>query len=90
MIKEQIKWKQQNKDELWDKIIKNKILNQAMLLNKIGSDKYNLILSYIDEVKKGDKIAQLVIELVVPTRIEIVEELSPTVRGDNGFGSSGR
>ena len=33
-IKEQISWKQKNKDELWTKIVKNKIINQALLLKK--------------------------------------------------------
>lgn len=54
-INEQIKWKKISKDMLWLKIIKNKILNQAKLLKKIRSPKYKLLLSYIDEVKNGDK-----------------------------------
>ncbi len=54
-IKTQISWKQKEKDELWAKIVKNKITNQAMMLRKIDSDKYNLILSYVDEVTIGDK-----------------------------------
>lgn len=54
-IKEQISWKVSNKDELWSKIVKNKILNQSLLLRKVKSDKYDLILSYIDDVKVGDK-----------------------------------
>jgi len=54
-IKEQITWTKSNKDKLWSLIVKNKIKNQALLLKKISSDKYNLILSYIDEVKIGDK-----------------------------------
>lgn len=55
MIKEQIKWKASDKDRLWSEIVKNKIMNQAMLLKKIKSTKYKLILSYIDEVVDGDK-----------------------------------
>lgn len=54
-IKEQIGWKQKNKDELWTKIVKNKITNQAMMLRKIDSEKYDLLLSYVDEVVCGDK-----------------------------------
>lgn len=54
-IKEQITWKQKSKDELWKKIVQNKITNQALLLKKIKSDKHNLIVSYIDEVAIGDK-----------------------------------
>ena len=55
MIKEQIKWKVSDKDKIWAKIVKNKIMNQALLLKKTKSSKYKLILSYIDEVVDGDK-----------------------------------
>ena len=54
-IKEQIKWTKLSKDMLWLKIVENKILNQARLLKKIKSSKYKLLLSYIDEIKIGDK-----------------------------------
>ena len=55
MIKEQIKWKTTDKDKIWSEIVKNKIMNQALLLKKTKSDKYKLVLSYIDEVVDGDK-----------------------------------
>ncbi len=55
MIKEQIKWKASDKDKIWAEIVKNKIMNQALLLKKTKSSKYKLILSYIDEVVDGDK-----------------------------------
>ena len=55
MIKEQIKWKLTDKDKLWGEIVKNKIINQAMLLKKVRSAKSKLILSYIDDVVDGDK-----------------------------------
>lgn len=55
MIKEQIKWKVSDKDKIWAEIVKNKIMNQALLLKKTKSFKYKLILSYIDEVVDGDK-----------------------------------
>lgn len=55
MIEKQIKWKQSDKDKLWSEIIKNKIMNQSILLKKTKSSKYKLILSYIDEVVDGDK-----------------------------------
>lgn len=54
-IREQIKWTQENKDKLWMKIVKNKITNQALLLRKLDSSKYDLVLSYTDEVVIGDK-----------------------------------
>ncbi|MGN1337830.1 MAG: type II CRISPR-associated endonuclease Cas1 [Candidatus Coprovivens sp.] len=54
-IKEQISWKQTDKDKLWTKLVKNKIVNQAMLLRKLNSEKYDLVLSYANEVTNGDK-----------------------------------
>ncbi len=54
-IKEQIKWRQKDKDLLWQKIVKDKLLNQALLLKKIKLDKYKLLNSYIDEITVGDK-----------------------------------
>lgn len=55
MIKEQIKWKQSEKDKMWAEIVKNKIMNQALLLKKIKSSKYKLVLSYVNEVVDRDK-----------------------------------
>lgn len=42
------------------------------------------------EVKKGDKISQLVIVPILTPELELVEELEVKGRGDNGFGSTGR
>ena len=42
------------------------------------------------EVKAGDKIAQLVIVPCMLPRLELVDSLEETDRGDNGFGSTGR
>ena len=41
------------------------------------------------EVKKGMKIAQLVLASFVPAEISLVEELPQSSRGARGFGSSG-
>lgn len=54
-IKEQMKWTSKAKNDLWAKIVKNKILNQSLMLYKIKNDKYNLLNSYIYEVVSGDK-----------------------------------
>lgn len=40
-------------------------------------------------VSKGDRIAQMVIIPYLQAEWNLVEELSDTVRGDGGFGSSG-
>jgi dUTP pyrophosphatase len=42
------------------------------------------------EVKKGDRIAQLVVVPLVASHFEVVEELPGAARGEGGFGSSGR
>jgi dUTPase len=39
--------------------------------------------------KKGDKIAQMVIDQVIPIEFELVDDLTQTQRGEGGFGSSG-
>ena len=41
------------------------------------------------EIKFGDRICQMKIERVEPVVFEEVEELSDTLRGCNGFGSTG-
>ncbi|MFA6296773.1 MAG: dUTP diphosphatase [Patescibacteria group bacterium] len=41
-------------------------------------------------VKKGDKIAQMLIQKVEHVEVEEVDVLSETDRSDGGFGSSGR
>lgn len=54
-IQKQINWLKENKDKMWQNIIKNKIINQALMLRKINSNKYELLLSYIEEVLSADK-----------------------------------
>lgn len=40
-------------------------------------------------VKVGDRIAQLIIEKISITFVEVVSDLTETNRGTDGFGSSG-
>jgi len=42
------------------------------------------------EVKKNDRIAQLLIQPVLQGDLRVVDKLDETHRGDTGFGSSGR
>jgi dUTP pyrophosphatase len=42
------------------------------------------------EIKRGDRIAQLVFQRVEPAEFVAVEELPESARGGAGFGSSGR
>lgn len=39
-------------------------------------------------IEKGSRIAQGIIKKVIQRPFEVVEELNPTERGDNGFGST--
>lgn len=40
-------------------------------------------------VKKGDRIAQLICERIYYPKLQEVSNLSETIRGDGGFGSTG-
>lgn len=40
-------------------------------------------------VKPGDRIAQMIIEVIATPEVAEVEDLDATVRGDGGFGSTG-
>lgn len=42
------------------------------------------------QIKRGDRIAQLVLAPVTRAEVTEVEELSTTVRGSGGLGSTGR
>lgn len=42
------------------------------------------------KIKKGDKIAQLLLQKVENVEVNQVDELDMTERGDGGFGSTGR
>ena len=44
----------------------------------------------IHDFKAGDKIAQLIIQPYAAPELEVVDELTETDRGSNGFGSTGR
>ena len=45
--------------------------------------------NHMFKIKKGDRIAQFLIVPINLTEFTQVEELPPTNRGENGFGSSG-
>jgi dUTP pyrophosphatase len=49
----------------------------------------NLDRTEVVHIKRGDKIAQLVIQPVATVKLEAVEELPATERSDGGFGSTG-
>jgi dUTP pyrophosphatase len=41
------------------------------------------------QVKRGDRIAQMVVQEIENTRVAVMEELDDTARGEGGFGSTG-
>jgi len=41
------------------------------------------------QVRRGDRIAQMVVQRVESARVEVVDELDETARGEGGFGSTG-
>ncbi|HEY5517823.1 MAG TPA: dUTP diphosphatase [Coriobacteriia bacterium] len=49
----------------------------------------NLDVSTPIEIRRGDRIAQLVIQPVARADVREVDTLDPTVRGEGGFGSTG-
>lgn len=51
-------------------------------LVNVGSDEQAFV--------AGDKIAQMLIQKVEQPKIEVVDELSDTERGEGGFGSTGK
>jgi dUTP pyrophosphatase len=53
-----------------------------IILANLGEDYF--------EVKRGDRIAQLVLAPVTLAQWDVVDELSETQRGNDGFGSTGR
>ena len=42
------------------------------------------------DIKRGDKIAQLVLQPVETVELDVVDELTQSDRGEGGFGSTGR
>lgn len=56
--------------------------NLSILLFNFAPQEFNL--------KKGDRVAQLICEKILRPELEEVEKLDETERGDKGFGSSGR
>lgn len=54
-ILNQIKWKNERKDEIWRQIVKYKIHNQAMLLKKLDIAGYEKLLEFEKEVEMADK-----------------------------------
>ncbi len=70
------------------------IVNTPGLIDSHYRGEIKVILVNLDpetpfEVKRGDKICQLVFQKVEQAEFVLVDELDPTARGEGGFGSTG-
>jgi len=70
------------------------VLNTPGLIDSGYRGEIKVILINLDSensfvVRRGDRIAQLVIQKVENVKVEVVEELDKTARSEKGFGSSG-
>lgn len=53
-FRKQIKWKNENKDFIWEEIIRAKITGQAAMLKNFNKNGSELLESYIGELRPGD------------------------------------
>jgi len=81
---------------IWDKsgnAIKRGLTVLGGVIEHTYRGEYGVILlntsNEIHEIKKGDKVAQLLIQPICTAMAEEVSELSETARGEGGFGSTG-
>ncbi len=80
---------------VWDKsgISKKGIITLAGVGDAGYRGEYKIVLLNVGskdyEIKKGQKIAQILIQPIVRGEIEEVFELNNSVRGEGGFGSTG-
>ena len=72
-----------------DNLYKVKMIDNK--LHAIITGDWDAILTYNTaiEIKRGDKIAQLVIQKIPDVQLVEVDELNETERGAGGFGSTG-
>ena len=81
---------------IWDKsgiALKQGITTMAGVIEHTYRGEHKILLFNTSnqdyKIKKGDKIAQLLIQPIIIAEIEEAQKLSETSRGDGGFGSTG-
>jgi dUTP pyrophosphatase len=81
---------------IWDKsgvAAKNGIKTMAGVLEHTYRGEYKIVMFNTSkdnfEIKKGQKIAQVLIQPIMTAEVEEVKDLSDTARGAGGFGSTG-
>jgi len=62
----------------------------TIIENDLINDRGQYLSGYPVYINKGDRIAQLIIQKEIPTKMEWAEEVEQTKRGAGGFGSTGR
>ena len=80
---------------IWDKsgiALKKGIKTMGGVIEYTYRGEYKIILLNTSDqtfqVKKGEKIAQMLVQPIMTVEVEEVAELSDTVRGEHGFGSA--
>lgn len=82
---------------VWDKsglALKEGITTMAGVIDASYRGEYKIVLLNLSSkeyrIKKGEKIAQLILQKVEKAEIQEVDKLSKSKRGKGGFGSTGR
>ncbi len=82
---------------IWDRsgiAAKNGITNLAGVIEWSYRGEYGVVLLNTGtepyEVRAGDRIAQLLVQPVATAELQEVDDLPASIRGEGGFGSSGR
>ena len=82
---------------VWDRsgvAAKGGIKTMGGVIDHTYRGEYGIIMTNLTktayQVNKGDRIAQVLIQPIYTADITVVDELSDSVRGSGGFGSSGR
>lgn len=82
---------------MWDKsglAVNHGIKNMGGVIEHTYRGEYGVILCNLSDtdyqIRKGDRISQLLIQPIMTAELEEVDELSESNRGQGGFGSTGK
>lgn len=82
---------------VWDRsgmAAKNGVKSMAGVIDHTYRGELGVVLVNVTkqnyEIKKGDRVAQLLVQPIYTAQVSVVDELDETHRGSGGFGSSGR
>ena len=81
-------------NDWWSSVSKKGILINAGVIDRDYRGPVKVMVHNLSNndyvIKKNDRIAQLILEKIKTPPVELVEELDDTVRGEGGFGSTGK